>query len=62
MNEIYTYLNIYNKKYIMKYIFIYIYIYIYIKQVKQESRLTPSKDDHKMQDAMHIRSFASTKI
>ena len=24
------------------------YIYIYIKQVKQESRLTPSKDDHKM--------------
>ena len=60
MNGIYTYLNIYNKKYIMKYIFIY--IYIYIKQVKQESRLTPSKDDHKIQDAMHIRSFASTKI
>ena len=27
----------------------YIYIYItQVKQVKQESRLTPSKDDHKM--------------
>ena len=30
------------------YIYIYIYIYKYIKQVKQESCLTPSKDDHKM--------------
>ena len=27
---------------------IYLYIYIYIKQVKKESRLTPSIDDHKM--------------
>ena len=25
-----------------------VYIYIYIKQSKQESSLTPSKDDHKM--------------
>ena len=26
----------------------FLYICIYIKQVKLESRLTPSKDDHKM--------------
>ena len=35
-------------RYTQIYLYIYIYIYIYIKQVKKESRLTPSIDDHKM--------------
>ena len=34
--------------YIYTYIYIYIYVYVYIKRVKQESRLTPSKDDYKI--------------
>ena len=42
----------------------YIYIYIYIKQVKQESRLTPSKDDHKMRcilEALQVQIYKSKK-
>ena len=47
--HIHTYV-IYIYIYICIYIYIYAYIYtcIYIKQAKQESRFTPSKDDHKM--------------
>ena len=40
------------------------YIYIYIKQVKQESRLTPSKDDHKMRcilEALQVQIYKSKK-
>ena len=43
--------------------YIYIYIYIY-KQVTQESRLTPSKDDHKMQcilEALQVQIYKSKK-
>ena len=35
-----------------RYTYLYMYIYIYIKQVKQESRLTPNKDDHKMRSIL----------
>ena len=41
-NNIYTYIHIY------MYTHTHTYIYKYLKQVKQESRLTTSKDDHKM--------------
>ena len=36
----------------------------HIKQVKQESRLTPSKDDHKMQcilEALQAQKYKSKK-
>ena len=37
----------------------------YIKQVKQESRLTPSKDDHEMQcilEALQVQIYNSKKV
>ena len=36
----------------------------YIKQVKQESRLTPSKDDHKMRcilEALQVQKYKCKK-
>ena len=36
----------------------------YVKQVKQESRLTPSKDDHKMKcilEALQVQIYKSKK-
>ena len=39
-------------------------IYIYIKQVKQESYLTPSKDDRKMRwilEALQVQIYKSKK-
>ena len=41
-----------------------VYIYIYIKQVKQERRLTPSKDDHKMLcilEALQVQIYKSKR-
>ena len=41
-----------------------LYIYIYKKQVKQESRLTPSKGDHKMRcilEALQVYKYKSKK-
>ena len=67
------YLQIYVYKYIYIYIYIYIYllyiiyiiyINIYVKQVKQESRLTPSKDDHKLWcilEALQVQIYKSKK-
>ena len=63
------YLQIYVYKYIYIYIFViyyiyYIYINIYVKQVKQESRLTPSKDDHKLWcilEALQVQIYKSKK-
>ena len=63
------YLQIYVYKYIYIYIYLLyiiyiIYINIYVKQVKQESRLTPSKDDYKMQcilEALQVQIYKSKK-
>ena len=39
-------------------------MYIYIKQVKQESRLNPSKDDYKMRcilEALQVQIYKSKR-
>ena len=54
----YMYVYIYIYKYMYK------YVYIYIKQVKQESHLTPSKDDHKTRcilEALEVQKYKSKK-
>ena len=63
--QIYVYKNIYIYIYICYILYIYyIYINIYVKQVKQESRLTPSKDNHKMQcilEALQVQIYKSKR-
>ena len=59
------FINIYIYIYIFAIYYIYyIYINIYVKQVKQQSRLTPSKDDHKLWfilEALQVQIYKSKK-